>query len=81
MHHDRAEIDQYPAAVVIAFRAGNSEAGAADGLDDRVGDRPGLDLRAAGHDDERIGNDRAALEIQDREIFAFLVFGRTADGC
>jgi hypothetical protein len=46
---------------------------------DRIGDRAGLDFRAAGNDDERIGNDGPAVEVQDGDILAFLVFGGGAD--
>ena len=78
---DRAEVDEDPAAVVVAFRAGDREAGAADRFDDGIGDRPGLDFRAAGDDRERIGDDRAPFEIEKGEVFAFFVFRGIADGC
>ncbi len=80
VHHDRPEIDQNPAAVVVAFGSGNREAVAARCFGNRVGDRARLDFRSAGHDDERVGDDRATLEVENREIFAFLVVDRTLDG-
>lgn len=81
MDDDGAEIDQNPAAVIIAFGPGDGEAGAANRLDDRIGDGPGLNLGPPGDDDEGVGNDRAAFEIEERELFAFFVFRRGADGC
>ena len=79
MRHDIAEIDQDPAAVGVSLRTGDLEAVLADRVGDRIGNRAGLDFRAAGNDDERIGNDGPAIEVQDGDILAFLVFGGGAD--
>ncbi len=79
MGDDRPQIDQDPAAVVIALGPGDRVAVLPRGLDDRVGDRPGLDLRAAGGDDERVGDDGAAIEVENGDVLAFFVFGGGAD--
>ncbi len=42
-------------------------------VDDRVGDRARLDRRAAGDDDEGVGDDGTAGEIEDRDVLALLV--------
>jgi hypothetical protein len=78
---DVPQIDQDPPAVVIPFGSSDRETVVAGGLRDRVGDRASLDFRAASDDHERVGDDGAALEIEDREIFALLVFGGGTDGC
>jgi hypothetical protein len=39
-----------------------------------------LNFRAPRHDDEGIGNDCAALEIDDRNILAFFVVGGGVNG-
>jgi hypothetical protein len=75
MRNDRAEVDQDPAAVLIALGAGDREAVFPRCIGDRIGDRARLDFRAAGDDDERIGDDGPAVEVQDGDILAFLVFG------
>ena len=74
-----AEIDQDPAAVAIALGARDVEAVFARGVGDRIGDRARLDFRAAGDDDERVGDDGPAVEVEDGDIFAFFVFGCGAD--
>ena len=75
MRDDRAEIDQDPAAVLIALGAGDREAIFPRRIGDRVGDRTRLNFRAAGNDDERIGDDGPAVEVKDGDILTFLVFG------
>jgi hypothetical protein len=77
--HDRSQIDQDPAAVAVALGSGNGITVFARRLDDRVGNRAGLDLRAPGGDDERVGDDGAAVEVEDRDVLGFLVFGGGAD--
>jgi hypothetical protein len=76
---DIAEVDQNPAAVGVALGTGDRKAILPHRIRDRIGDRAGLNFRAAGDDDERIGNDGPALEVQDGDILAFLVFGGGAD--
>jgi hypothetical protein len=76
---DRPQIDQDPAAVAVALGSGDGVTVFARGLDDRVGDRASLDLRAAGGDDERVGDDGAAVEVEDRDVLGFLVLGGGAD--
>ena len=75
VRHDGSGIDQDPAAVGVAFGTRDREAGRAGLRDDCVRDRARLDFRAAGDDDERIGNDGPAIEVQDRDILALFVFG------
>ena len=79
MRDDRAQVDQDPAAVGIPLRTGDRKAVFTGGLADRVGDRPRLNLRAAGNDYEGVGDDGPALQLEDGDVFAFLVFGGGAD--
>ena len=79
MRDDRTKIDQDPPAVGVTLRTGDRKAVVANRLGDRVGDRAGLDLRAAGGDDERVGDDGAAIEVEDGDVLAFFVFGGGAD--
>jgi hypothetical protein len=72
---DIAEIDQDPAAVGVALGTGDRKAVFPHCVGNRIGDRARLDFRAAGNDDERIGNDGPAIEVQDRDILALFVFG------
>ncbi len=76
---DVAQIDEDPAAVAVALGARDRAAVGAYGLGDRVGDGAGLDVGAARRDDERVGDDRAALEGKDDDVFGFAVFGGGAD--
>src|SRR6185312_4503262 len=75
----RPEIDQNPAAVRIPLGARDAEAVLPGRFGDRVGNRAGLDLRAPGDHHERIGNDGAAGQIEDRDVLAFFLFGGGAD--
>jgi hypothetical protein len=76
---DRTQIDQDPAALSVPLRTRHREAVLARRIGNRVGDRPRLNFRAPGDDDERIGNDGPAVEVEDGDILAFLVFGGGAD--
>ena len=80
VNDDRAEIDEDPAAVAIPLGARDRESIRARGLGNRVGDRARLDFRAPRHNDERIGYDRAALEIDDRDVLAFFIVGGGMNG-
>ncbi|HZX67264.1 MAG TPA: hypothetical protein VFE70_00195 [Candidatus Elarobacter sp.] len=75
---DVTEIDQDPAAVGMALGAAAHTCGLRL-LDDRVGDRACLNRRAAGHDDERIGDDGTSGEIEDRDVLGFFVVRGLAD--
>ena len=74
-----ADVDQDPAAVGVPLGARDREPILAGRLDDRVGDRSRLNLRAARDDDERVGDDGTPIEVEDGDILAFLVFGGGAD--
>ena len=74
MRDDAAEIDQDPTAFGIALRARDAIAGFPRAFDDRVGDRSRLHVRAAVYDNERIGENGAASQIEDGEVFAFFLF-------
>jgi len=79
VRHHRAEIDQDPAAVGIPLGARDRQTVLANALGDRIGDRARLDGRAAGDDDERVSDDRSAVEIEDGDVLALFVFGGGAD--
>lgn len=74
-----AKVDQYPAAVAIALGARDRKPMLFGGFGDGVGNRARLDFRAPTHDDEGISDDRAAVQIQDGDVFSFFIFGRGAD--
>jgi len=79
VHHQRAEADQHPAAVGVPLGARDRQAVLANALGDRIGDRARLDGRAAGDDDELVGDDGPPVEIEDGDVLAFFVFGGGAD--
>ncbi len=74
------QINENPAAVSVSLSPRDGEPVDPHGLCDRVRDRARLDLRAARHDDERVGDDRSALEIDNRDVLTFFIFGSGADG-
>jgi hypothetical protein len=76
---DRAEVDQDPAAVRVPLRTRDRKAVLTNGIRNGIGDRARLNFRAPGDDDERIGNDGPAVQIEDRDVLALLVFGGGAD--
>jgi len=76
----RAQIQEDPAALGVAFDARDPPTGGFDRLDDRIGDRPGLDLGAPGDQREIIGEDRLRADLQRLELLAlFLLRGRADD--
>jgi hypothetical protein len=70
---DGPQIDENPAAVGVAFRARDRKTGGAGFCHDRVRDRTRLNLRAAGGDDERVGDDRASVERKREDVLALEV--------
>ncbi len=48
-------------------------------FDDSVGDRTRLYFGSAGRDDERVGDDRAAVQRKDDDVFRFLIEGGVLD--
>jgi hypothetical protein len=76
---DRTEIDQDPTAIGVPLRTRHPESVLAGGVRDGVGDRSRLNFRAPGDDDERIGNDGPAVQVEDRDVLSFFVFGGGAD--
>ena len=79
MRDDGPKIDEDPTAVGVALGPCDWEASFLGLLDDGVGDRARLDLRAARRDDEGVGDDRAAFEWQDDDVVGFAVGGRVQD--
>jgi hypothetical protein len=68
-----AEIEQNPAAVRMALHPLDRVPLRFRALDDFVDDCAGLNLRTAGHDDKRIGEDRAAAYVDSNKIFALFL--------
>ena len=79
MRDDVAEIDEDPAAVGVAFEAANRTALALRRLDDRIGDRTGLNFRAPANDGKRVGENRASVDVDCDKVLAFLIEGCVAD--
>jgi|GEM_PF-4473280 len=79
MHDHRTEIEQDPTAFGVALDAGYPPAGALDRFDDRIGDRPGLDLRTSGDQREIVGKNRFRADFERLELLAFFLFRSGAD--
>jgi hypothetical protein len=79
VRYDAAEIDQDPTAVGIALRPSDTVSGFPGALDDRIRNRASLNVRAAVHDDECVGENRTASQIEDGDVFAFLFLRGASD--
>lgn len=78
VNDDVAEIDQNPGTVVVTLDSRGFETVLLRSLDDTVGDGARLNLRTAGEDGERVGEDRTVSYVDLDEIFGFLFFGGVA---
>lgn len=67
------QVEQDPAAVGVALDPLHRVAFGFGALGNRVGDRARLNLRAAGNDDERVGEDRAPAYVDGDKIFALFL--------
>ncbi len=79
MNDHRPEIQEDPAAFGVAFDARDPPAGGFDRLDDRIGDRSRLDLRAPGDEREVVGEDRFRTDLERLELLALFLFRGRAD--
>jgi hypothetical protein len=68
-----AQVEQNPAAVRMALHPSHRVTLGLRPFDDRVGNRSCLNPRAAGHDRERVREDRASAHIDSDEIFALFL--------
>ena len=80
MDDDATRVEQYPAAVGVALDACGAEPTLAQCQRDRIGNRARLNLRTSGRDDECIGENALADQIDRLNIFSFLIERRLAHG-
>src|SRR2546421_176731 len=73
VHHNVTEIDQHPAAGVVALDADGSTARLDRLLAHRVRDRLHLSLAPAGADDEQVGDRRELRNIEHEDVLGLLV--------
>jgi len=74
-----SEIEQNPGAVSVALDSFDREPLSLAALHDGVGDGSRLNLRASGHDCKRVGENRAAADVDGDEIFALFLERGVAD--
>jgi hypothetical protein len=79
MRHDAAEIDQDPTTVGISLRPSDTVSGFPRALDDCIRNRASLNVRAAVYDDECVGENRTASQVEDGDVFAFLLLRGASD--
>ena len=80
MHHDLAEIDQYPLARIHTFDAVHGEPQRLELFLHVVGQRLGLAGRFAGHDDHVIKQRRHFPHVDHNDLAPFDIFERINGG-
>jgi len=71
--YDVSEIEQDPIAVGMTLNAPDAHARLFDLFRDAIGDRPRLNFGASGDDDELVGDNRFAGDVDLHELFAFFI--------
>jgi hypothetical protein len=72
--HDHAPcVKQDPASVGVTFETRAAETGAFERFRNRIRDRARLDLRAPGHDQKCVGEDRLADQVDCLKVLPFFV--------
>src|ERR1700690_978751 len=79
VHDHVAEVDQHPVRGWQALLADWPDTILTHPPDDPVGDRLELALRSAGADDERVGQCREAVEVEQQDVGRLLVLGQAND--
>lgn len=79
VYDDAAAIQKNPVSVVVAFDSGDARPGTFEGTGNALGNGPRLNLRSSRQNNERVGDDAFAGNIDLDEIFGFLLECRFAD--